>query len=97
MVPRSAFAQAPDLEAGARPEAAPQAGPASPRKWGIFPTSRDIGSASAPGPAAVPRRTSLLGHVVSKTWDKDADLTERQPHEQKVHGVRGRLRLPCFP
>ena len=97
MVPRSAFAQAPDLEAGTSPAAVPQAGPASPRKWGIFSTSRDGGGATAPGSAAEQKRTTLLGHVVSKTWDKDADLTERPLHEQKVHGVRWGLRLPCLP
>lgn len=97
MVPRSAFARAPDVEAGARPAATPQAGPASPRKWGIFPTSRTAGGAAPPGSAAVPTRASLLGHVVSRTWDKDADLTERQPHEQKVHGTRLGLHLPCLP
>ena len=88
MVPHSAFAQTSDVEAGARPAAEAQAGPASPRKWGIFPTSCDAGGAASPASAAVPTRASLLGRVVSKTWEKDADLTERQPHEQKVHGAR---------
>ena len=88
MVSRSAFAQAPDVEAGPRPAAEPQARPPSPRKRGILFTNRDAGGAASPGPAAVPTRASLLGRVISKTWDKDADLTERQPHEQKVHGAR---------
>ena len=81
MVLRSpiAAAEQQDMETGVSPNTPQEV--ASPWKWSFFPSEAGNGSGAAAHRSGGP----VLGHVVSKTWAKDADLVDRPHRQQKVH------------